>query len=222
MEPSFWHERWQKNSIGFHQERINSMLQEFWPRLGLAPNTAVFVPLCGKSRDMMWLHERGHNVIGVEISPIAARDFFAEHKLIPETTPRGRFEQWECGRLKILVGDFFELEASDLAEVAGVYDRASLIALPPPLRAHYAEHLASILPPRAEILLVTLEYSPKEMEGPPFPVGEAEVRRLFEPRYRVAALQAKDALDENPHLRERGLTALTERAYRLSPTGKPA
>jgi thiopurine S-methyltransferase len=220
MEPSFWHDRWQKNSIGFHQERINSQLQEFWPQLGLSPNSAVFVPLCGKSRDIMWLHERGHEVLGVDISAIAARDFFAENKLNAKTTTRGRFEVWECGRLKILVGDFFELEASELAEVAGVYDRASLIALPPPMRARYAEHLASILPARAEILLVTLEYSPKEMHGPPFPVGEPEVRRLYEPRYLVTALQDKDVLDENPHLRERGLTTLTERAYRLSPMGK--
>jgi thiopurine S-methyltransferase len=55
---------------------------------------------------------------------------------------------------------------------------------------------------------------------PPFPVGEPEVRRLYEPRYLVTALQDKDVLDENPHLRERGLTTLTERAYRLSPMGK--
>lgn len=222
MEPSFWHDRWQKNSIGFHQEQISAQLIEFWPTLKCAPGAAVFVPLCGKSRDMMWLHERGHEVIGVEISPIAARDFFAENKLNPKTTTRGRFEQWEYGRLKILVGDFFALEASDLTEVAGVYDRASLIALPPPMRARYAEHLASILPARAEILLVTLEYPPKEMEGPPFLVGEAEVRRLFEPRYRVAPLHAKDVLAENPHLRERGLSALTERVYRLTPAANPA
>ena len=216
MEPSFWHDRWQKNSIGFHQEQVNAQLTEFWPALRLAPNAAVFVPLCGKSRDMLWLHERGHEVIGVELSPIAVRDFFSENQLTPRKTSRGPFEQWESERLKILVGDFFAVDAPMLTGIAGVYDRASLIALPPSLRKRYAEHLTAILPARAEILLVTLEYPQAEMQGPPFSVGEAEVRQLYEPRYRVATLQAKDALAENPPFRERGLTALTERAYRLT------
>ena len=219
MDHSFWHDRWQKNAIGFHQEEINPQLQEFWPGLKLPPSSAVFVPLCGKSRDMLWLHERGHEVIGVEISAIAARDFFAENNLAPKVTTRGRFEHWECERLKILVGDFFELETSQLSEVTGIYDRASLIALPPVMRKRYAEHLATIVPKAAEILLVTLEYPEAQMQGPPFPVGEAEVRQLYEPRYRVAPLHAKDVLAENPKFREHGLSALTERVYRLTPSG---
>ena len=158
MESSFWHERWQKNAIGFHQEEINPQLKEFWPGLKLPPHSAVFVPLCGKSRDMLWLHERGHEVIGVELSPIAARDFYAENKIPSKSTSRGKFEQWEGGGIKILVGDFFNLDSSHLADVAGVYDRASLIALPLDMRPNYAAHLAAILRPEAEILLVTLEY----------------------------------------------------------------
>jgi thiopurine S-methyltransferase len=217
MEHSFWHDRWQKNAIGFHQEEINAQLKEFWPSLKLTPNSAVFVPLCGKSRDMLWLHEQGHEVIGVEISPIAARDFFAENKLTPKVTTRGKFEQWESDGLKILVGDFFEMETSHLSEVTGVYDRASLIALPPAMRPRYAEHLAAILPVKATILLVTLEYTEAEMQGPPFSVTEAEVRQLFDRHYRVAPLKAKNVLAENAKLRERGLSALTERVYRLSP-----
>ena len=219
MDHLFWHDRWQKNAIGFHQEEINPQLQEFWPGLKLPPSSAVFVPLCGKSRDMLWLHERGHEVIGVEISAIAARDFFAENNLMPKVTTRGRFEHWECERLKILVGDFFEMETSHLSEVTGVYDRASLIALPPVMRKRYAEHLATIVPKAAEILLVTLEYPEAQMQGPPFPVSEAEVRQLYEPHYRVAPLHAKDVLAENPKFRERGLSALTERVYRLTPSG---
>lgn len=217
MDPSFWHDRWQKNSIAFHQPEVNPQLKEFWPQLKLPTSSTVFVPLCGKSRDMLWLKERGHEVIGVELSPIAARDFYAENKIDAKTTQLGKFEQWQGGRVKILVGDFFALEAAYLAGVAGVYDRASLIALPIDIRPRYAEHLAGILPAQAEILLVTLEYPQEQMQGPPFSVTEAEVRQLYQRRYRVAPLKAKDVLAENTHLRERGLTALTERAYRLTP-----
>jgi hypothetical protein len=52
MDPQFWHERWQHNEIGFHQDAINSHLMDFWPALGFAPDSRIFVPLCGKSRDL--------------------------------------------------------------------------------------------------------------------------------------------------------------------------
>ena len=35
MEPSFWHERWARAEIGFHQHQGNEHLQRFWSRLAL-------------------------------------------------------------------------------------------------------------------------------------------------------------------------------------------
>lgn len=217
MDPQFWHERWQRGETGWHQPEINAHLQEFWPRLPLPERGPVFVPLCGKSRDLLWLRARGHEVLGVEISPIAVREFFAENRLAPTVTRHGRFERCEADGLTVLCGDFFALDADTLRAVVGVYDRASLIALPPPMRARYAGHLASILPARAAILLVTMEYDQREMTGPPFAVHEDEVRALYEPRYHVARLYEKDIHAENPRLRERGLSALRETVYRLTP-----
>ncbi|MEZ5583009.1 MAG: hypothetical protein R3F37_09810 [Candidatus Competibacteraceae bacterium] len=42
---------------------------------------------------------------------------------------------------------FFALTETDVENVAGVYDRAALIALPPAMRQDYVEHLLGILPP---------------------------------------------------------------------------
>jgi thiopurine S-methyltransferase len=53
------------------------------------------------------------------------------------------------------------------------------------------------------------------MQGPPFAVEDAEVRRLFAGAYRIEILSGKDALAENPRFRERGLTRLVETVYRL-------
>ena len=100
--------------------------------------------------------------------------------------------------------------------MAGVYDRASLIALPPELRVRYAGHSASILPAGARTLLVTMEYPQAEMSGPPFSVGEDEVRRLYAARYALTHLHTKDILAENPRFCERGLSALREKVYRLA------
>lgn len=135
MEPSFWHERWERSEIGFHQQDINVHLQQFWTQLDLRPGQRVFAPLCGKSRDLLWLAGEGHPVTGVEISQLAVEAFFTENGLKPRRWREGAFEIWEVDEIRILLGDFFDLEPQHLADAAGIYDRASLIALPPPMRA---------------------------------------------------------------------------------------
>ena len=64
MELDFWHRRWQKQEIGFHLETVNPLLQRYWSRMDPASGGRVFVPLCGKSRDLAWLRAQGHEVIG--------------------------------------------------------------------------------------------------------------------------------------------------------------
>jgi thiopurine S-methyltransferase len=215
MDIPFWHERWKQNEIGFHQAEFNSHLQEFWPALGLKPGGRVFVPLCGKSRDLLWLRAQGHGVLGVEVSPIAVRDFFTENRLTPRVSRRGAFDAWEADGLTLLCGDFFALTPEWLADIHAVFDRASLIALPPDMRQRYAAYMAGILPPTARILLITMEYPAQGMQGPPFSVEEKEVRTLYEKHFKVASLRRKDILAENPRFRERGLSALHEHVYRL-------
>jgi thiopurine S-methyltransferase len=216
MEPLFWHERWERAEIGFHQQDINVHLQQFWNRLGLSPGQRVFVPLCGKSRDLLWLAGEGHPVTGVEISPVAVEAFFQENDLRPRRWRERTFENWEADEVRILLGDFFTLEPRHLADCAGVYDRASLIALPPAMRERYARHLDAILPPGMRLLLVTLEYDQTVLPGPPFSVGEGEVRVLYEATHEVELLQIRDALSEESRWRERGLTWLLEKVYRLA------
>jgi thiopurine S-methyltransferase len=220
MEIPFWHERWKQNEIGFHQADYNSHLQEFWPSLGLKADSHVLVPLCGKSRDMLWLRAQGHSVLGVEVSPIAVRDFFKENRLAPRVTRREPFEAWVADGLTILCGDFFTLTPEWLAGIHAVFDRASLIALPPDMRARYAAHMAGILPPNAKVLLVTMEYDAQSMQGPPFSVEENEVRALYEKHFEVTSLLRKDILADSPRFRERGLNALHEHVYRLVRTSQ--
>ena len=215
MDPDFWHARWRNSEIGFHQDEINLHLQNLWAHTGASAGNTVFVPLCGKSRDMLWLREQGHPVLGVEISPIAVEAFFREHALQATQVAQGPFIRWECEGLTILCGDFFALRSEDVAGVACVYDRASLIALPPVMRQRYVARLADILPPATPTLLVTLEYPQEQMDGPPFSVTEAEVRTLYAPGSRVTRLLERAILDENPRFQARGLSSLVEKAYRI-------
>ncbi|MBI5461075.1 MAG: thiopurine S-methyltransferase [Gammaproteobacteria bacterium] len=223
MDPSFWLARWQAGEIGFHQAEINPHLQLYWPALHAAPGSCVFVPLCGKSRDMLWLAGQGHAVMGVEISPIAVADFFEENALTFTTQADARFVRRRAGEIVLLEGDFFDLSRdlsrdlnrADLDGIAAVYDRASLIALPPSLRGRYAEHMAALLSPGTPVLLITLDYPPQEMDGPPFAVSAAEVETLFASTFHIETLGGQDILAENPRFQARGLTRLQEQVYRL-------
>ena len=76
MKKDFWLERWERGETGFHQNEINPYLIRDWQNLYPTHGSKVFVPLCGKTKDMIWLRQQGHLVIGVELSAIAAQDFF--------------------------------------------------------------------------------------------------------------------------------------------------
>jgi len=216
MDTEFWRERWQKNEIGFHQADINASLQEYWQSLKLDDNERVFVPLCGKSSDLLWIQSRGHPVLGVELSPLGVETFFKENMLQASSLSDDKFIRWKCGSLEVLCGDFFDLRALHLEGIAGVYDRASLVALPPEMREQYAKHFVSILPQDIRVLLLTLEYQQKEMKGPPFSVSEKEVNNLYGNNFKIVKLQEQEVSKDFPRFKERGLTSLTEKVFLLS------
>lgn len=215
MEKNFWLERWERKETGFHQDEFNPHLRQYWPELRLAHGSEVFVPLCGKSRDMLWLREQGHPVLGVELSDIAVQSFFSENGHVPHRLSGGKFDRCEADGIRILCGDFFDLNKDDLAKTGAVYDRASLVALPPEMRERYARHLAHILPSGTQILLITFDYSQPEMSGPPFAVSVNEVEALYREYAEIRLLTQLDALAQNPRFQERGLTRLQENIFLL-------
>lgn len=219
MDPDFWHERWTRDEIGFHQRDFNEHMQAFIGRLGLRLGEHIFVPLCGKSLDLIWLMRQGYRVTGVEISPRAVRDFFSEHRLEHRITELPDGQVFEAAGLQIFCMDFFALEAGRLPQIDAVYDRAALVALPRDMRQAYAVHLTSLMPPGAPILLVTLEYPEAEMSGPPFPVTSREVQELFGACFDIEQVHSQDCLEREPRFREKGLTELVERVQLLRRRG---
>ena len=67
MEHFFWHQRWEKNEISFHEGKANANLVRYFTELALAPGARVFLPLCGKTRDITWLLSHGYRVAGAEL-----------------------------------------------------------------------------------------------------------------------------------------------------------
>lgn len=186
-----WQQCWRDKQTGFHLAHVHPLLQRFWPALKLAPSDRVFVPLCGKSRDLMWLRALGHHVTGVELSPLAVRTLFKESRLQPVRTPGNRFMQWEQDRLRIFCGDFFALTAADLAGTRAVYDRAALTALPDELRPLYVAHLAEILPADCTQLLLTIEDLDEDEEEAAVIDASEEILGLYGRHFAVDLLHAE-------------------------------
>lgn len=213
-DPHFWRSRWQNGQTGWHRDDVNPLLVRFWPELGIADGT-VFVPLCGASEDMLWLAEQGFDVVGIDVSELAIRQFFEHHQIDYEVSSAGCFKTFSAPRLRILVGDFFDLVPADLPVLAAVYDRASLIALPPELRDRYQAQFETLVPNTVPVLLITLEYAQQEMQGPPFSVLRDEVQRRYGQCRQVQQLDCRDASADEPGLIARGLSKLTECVFKL-------
>jgi thiopurine S-methyltransferase len=216
MKKDFWLERWEHEEIGFNQVEVNSHLRQYWPTLNLKPYSEVFVPLCGKSIDMLWLRKQGHSVLGVELSDIAVQAFFKENGCTPNQVTHKIFHACEAGGIRILCGDFFDLNKDGLAKVTAVYDRAAMIALPPLMRERYVKHLVSIVPPATKILLITFDYAQAEMSGPPFSVSADEVESLYGKHAEIRLLAELDVLAQNLRFQERGLSRLKEKTYLIT------
>ena len=217
MKPQDWLGRWEEGHIGFHREEVHARLQSLWPVLGIGAGTVVLVPLCGKTLDMRWLVAAGHQVVGVELSERAAVEFFDEWGVEPTRQVQGPFVELSGAGVRILVGDFFDLGPGHTGPVAAVYDRAALVALDSPMRARYVEHLFALLPRVCRGLLITLEYPAGEMSGPPFSVGEIEVRELLAPIAELSCMEETDLRGEEPVLGAQ-VSRLQEQAFVWSRT----
>lgn len=152
-----WLQLWRDELTDFHQQTVNPLLTRFWPQLEYKKGSRVFVPLCGKSLDMIWLAEQGHEVIGIELSPIAIEGFFEENNLPAVKHSVGQFTLWKHENISIFCGDYFSLHKTDLGSVDIVYDRAALTALPKDIRKPFIKQLRSIINKASQIFLLTIE-----------------------------------------------------------------
>jgi thiopurine S-methyltransferase len=201
-----WLERWREGRIGWHEEGGNASLKRHWS----AGGRRVLVPMCGKSVDMLWLEDRGNEVVGVELSDIAARAFFEENAL-RYTIRQGKLPAYvaEDRDITIYCGDLFDF---DEPGHTGWYDRGALVATPAEQRPDYARHIDALLAPDACKLVITLEYDDEIATGPPYSISPQEIRGYW------PELQAVDRYDdiENgpPKFREAGLTEMFETVWR--------
>ncbi|MCU7836391.1 MAG: thiopurine S-methyltransferase [gamma proteobacterium symbiont of Taylorina sp.] len=224
MQHSYWLQRWQEKRIGFHLDAANPYLSSYLPLLGHSEDSHVFVPMCGKSHDLYYLHQQGYRVTGNELSDLAVKDFYTEQQLKASKSvlfdENSKTEQvelmlWTSPEVDIICGDFFALNKEQLHDITAVYDRGSLVALPYKMRKKYVKKLLKIVPKKVPILLVTLDYDEKEKKGPPFSVTEEEVFQLYSRYFDIRCLEIADIKPEKRSSRSQNMSYFNERVFFL-------
>jgi thiopurine S-methyltransferase len=216
VQPDFWLDRWRTAQIGFHQAAVDRHLKAYWPQLLVPANSRVFVPLCGKSLDLLWLRTLGHSVVGVELSTVALESFVMEHGIPARRRALADFDVYEADGFTLFCGDYFKLTPALLGNVSAVYDRAALISWTPETRESYIKHLTFLTNPGTQTLLIAVEYPPEQMKGPPFPLTRGTVEDLYAGNYSIEELARHEILELELRLKARGLTELREVCYRMT------
>jgi thiopurine S-methyltransferase len=215
MNPEFWYKRWQEKRIGFNQSAVNPLLIEYFNHLNLPAGSSVFVPLCGKSIDMVWLAAQGYDVVGVELVETAVQEFFAEQNIQPTVSQHAENPAIKCyqGQLPnqisghpsvqtitLWVADIFALTPTDIGSIGAVYDKAALIALPADMRTKYSEQIRQLSgnvnkvdSKAAPQLLVTLNYDQSKKDGPPFSINGKQLQQYYGSHYQICELASEPA-----------------------------
>jgi len=201
-----WIQRWQEGRTAWHEVAGSAGLQQHWQGSG----GSVLVPLCGKSVDMMWLAQQGHEVIGIELAGRAVDEFFVEQQL-DRTVEPGAVDIHRAKDLPITIycGDYYDVEG---LQCDAIYDRGALVAVDGASRAKYVAHTNKLLVPNPSRLVITLEYEQSLVDGPPFSVPADEVQGFWTDLQRV---DSRNAIDEvPPKFREAGVVDVAEVVWR--------
>ena len=214
MEKDFWIKVWNEGKIGFHRSDVHEKLTSNILRLSPKEGQTILVPLCGKSKDMLYLRSQGLNVRGIELSEIAAQEFFQENQVSPvEVLEEENFKVYSSQGLAISCGDFFKLQASSKYDF--IYDRASLVALPKEMRVPYAKILISALKSSGKYLLITYEFASGAITSPPHSVDLEEVHRLFGEALEIELISKERPLHDGPRMTAD--SSIVECVYLLTP-----
>ena len=224
-----WQETfWAAGKIPWHRQVPNDFLVRHINQLldgRTSAELTVFIPLCGKSVDLVWLRDKGFKqVIGVEGVRLAIEQFAEDSKITLKETTFGetniKSHESDDSKLKILEHDFFSLDDPALnGSVDCVWDRASLIAIQPKHRQLYVDTMKRLLKgdKTFRYLLSAYEYDNPNILGPPHSVSGKDVESLFSSFAQIEVLEEKGVVFDGPNKFTAVGTSVKEVIYLLTP-----
>lgn len=215
-----WQEKWVDHKIGFHKEQGHQLLKKHLDTfLKDKSGLRVFFPLCGKAVEMKWFADRGHSVVGVEISELGIQEFFTEQNLSYSEEPiveipGAKVFKSSSGNISLYCCNLFDLPRANIGKFDRIWDRGALVAINPCDRQRYADIMLSLMRKGFQYLLCVLSYDPTKHSGPPFYVSDAEIKRLFGSVCNSQCLEKVDIFEER--YKDWGLDCIVEKLYLLT------
>jgi thiopurine S-methyltransferase len=166
-------------------------------------STTILVPLCGKTRDLLFLKEQGLKVIGIEGNRIPIEEFKKESGLeLREGTSNDYVisHETEDGSLRIYQADFLTLDFLPLTKTIDcVWDRAALNAITVDQRSAYIASVKKLLKQPFKYLLSAYEYDSSKGNGPPYSLPFMDIQQLFGDFATIIKLEEKEIeIDDRP------------------------
>uniref|UniRef100_A0A8B9WVM7 Thiopurine S-methyltransferase n=1 Tax=Bos mutus grunniens TaxID=30521 RepID=A0A8B9WVM7_BOSMU len=160
--------------------------------------------------------DRGHSVVGVEISELGIRDFFMEQNLSYSEEPimeipGAKIFKSSSGNISLYCCNLFDLPRANIGKFDRIWDRGALVAVNPSDRKRYSDVMLSLTRPGFRYLLSVLSYDPTKHAGPPFYVTDEEVKKLFGSVCNIQCLEKVDVFEERH--KSWGIDQIIERLY---------
>ena len=172
LDASYWDNRYQQQQTQWDIGDISTPLKEYFDQIH-NKEIRILIPGCGNSYEAAYLLDHGFkNITLVDLSPVLTQQL------------RDRFSKELDHRLRIITGNFFELEGQwDL-----IVEQTFFCALDPGLRKSYVQKMYELLSPGGKIAGVLFN---RVFEGgPPFGGSVSEYQNLFSPLFDLHTLSA--------------------------------
>lgn len=182
LNNSEWVQRWAVGNTAFHQPKYDPFLEKREDEMFGGKAKSLFLPLCGKTPDMMWMYEHGHTVCGVEIAEQAIKELFEENKIevdIQDIPDVGKLYKSKDGRLSVYVADLFDMSAKLCGTFDIIWDSRSFVAINLCDHEIYRDLLLSLMKKDGLYVLSTIDYDPAVWPGPPHNIPDKLVRDVF-------------------------------------------
>ena len=200
-----WNTAWKEGHFPWHDKQVNNMLQKHIHDLTEGkPDLCIFVPLCGKTVDLLWLANKGYSVVGAECSRDAIVSFFQESGLEFTTdainiAPNGGYVHRAKEKdITIFECDIFYLTSDVVGrKVDGVWGRATFSALEgEPLRRKYVNLISSLLAPNGRWMVEIFDFDPKDtFNDGPYPLTLEDAKKLFSEKFTFQMLDQVDHVE---------------------------
>jgi thiopurine S-methyltransferase len=188
-----WDKLYEAKKDEWTSEKVDKEVFKFYDVLvnGSKTGLAILVPMCGKSRIMLWFAERGHRVVGIEWSELAVKQFFEENGLA-YSTKSCRIGGIEMSvytghdiAITIYCGDLFAFKEDNLGGFDCIFDHGSIgsFDFTDIKRTVYADLMNAFTKPGGRMVISFFDYEHSEHPIVPFAVTEEEVTTLYKEHF---------------------------------------